>query len=250
MMSKPAKWWRASAVALLSLSVVLVAVAAQVSPPNAASSISAAHHEISVEPSVLDRYVGSYKAAERVVLTVIRHGEQLVAQLTGQPEAPIFPESATEFFYKIVDAQITFVPDTQGQASALVLHQNGHNITMPRVDAVVAQQIAENIAAKVQGQTATPGSEAALRRLIAAIGTGKPNYDEMTPELADITRQQLPGLQAAVSGFGAVQSIEFRGVGNQGWDLYDVKQERGSLQWRIALDSSGKIAGALVTAGP
>ena len=250
MMSKPVRWWRASAVALLSLSAVLVAVAAQVSPPNAAGSVSPTHEEISVDPSVLDGYVGSYKAGDRVVLTVIRHGQQLAAQLTGQPEAPIFPENATEFFYKIVDAQITFVPDAQGQASSLVLHQNGHNITMPRVDAAAAQQIADNVAAKVQSQTATPGSEAALRRLIAAIESGKPNYDEMTPELADVTRQQLPKLQAAVSGFGAVQSIEFRGVGNQGWDLYDVKQERGSLQWRIALNSSGKIAGALVTAGP
>jgi hypothetical protein len=159
-----------------------------------------------------------------------------MAQLTGQPSAPIYPESAREFFYKIVDAQISFVPDAQGQASSLVLHQNGHNMTMPRVDAAVAQQIADIVLAKVEAQTATPGSEAALRRLIAAIESGKPNYDEMTPALADVTRQQLPKLQAVVSGFGG--------------DLYDVKQERGSLQWRIALDSSGKIAGALVTAAP
>jgi hypothetical protein len=39
-------------------------------------------------------------------------------------------------------------------------------------------------------------------------------------------------------------------VGNQGWDAYDVKQERGSMQWRIALSSDGKIAGAFVSAGP
>jgi bla regulator protein blaR1 len=250
MMSKPAKWWRASAVALLSLSAVLVAVAAQVSPPNAAGSVSPTHQEISLDASVLDEYVGSYKAGDRAVITVTRTGQQLMAQLTGQPSAPIYPESTREFFYKIVDAQISFVPDAQGQASSLVLHQNGHNMTMPRVDAAVAQQIADIVLAKVQAQTATPGSEAALRRLIAAIESGKPNYDEMTPALADVTRQQLPKLQAVVSGFGAVQSIEFRGVGNQGWDLYDVKQERGSLQWRIALDSSGKIAGALVTAAP
>ncbi|HME37981.1 MAG TPA: M56 family metallopeptidase [Steroidobacteraceae bacterium] len=250
MMSKPAKWWRASAMALLAFSVALVAVAAQVSPPNAAGGVSSTHVEVQVDASVLDGYVGSYKAGERAVVTVTRNGQQLMAQLTGQPSAPIYPESATEFFYKIVDAQISFVQDTQGQATSLVLHQNGHNIAMPRVDAAAAQQIADSVATKIQGQTATPGSEAALKRLIAAIGAGKPNYDEMTPELAEATRQQLPNLRMAVSGFGAVQSVEFRGVGNQGWDLYDVKQEHGSMQWRIALDSNGKIAGALVTAGP
>jgi hypothetical protein len=47
-----------------------------------------------------------------------------------------------------------------------------------------------------------------------------------------------------------VQSIKFHGVGNQGWDIYDVQYERGSVQWRIALAEDGRIAGALVTAGP
>ena len=104
--------------------------------------------------------------------------------------------------------------------------------------------------AKIQSQSPTPGSEAALRRLIAGIGAGKPNYGEMTPELADVTRQQLSKLQGAVSGFGAVQSVEFRGVGNQGWDIYDVKQEHGAMQWRILLAADGRIAGALVSVGP
>ena len=49
---------------------------------------------------------------------------------------------------------------------------------------------------------------------------------------------------------GPVQSVEFRGVGNRGWDMYDVRQENGSSQWRIALGADGIITGALVTAAP
>jgi hypothetical protein len=53
-----------------------------------------------------------------------------------------------------------------------------------------------------------------------------------------------------IAHLGPVQSVEFRGVGNQGWDLYDVRQEHGSSQWRISLGADGIITGALVTAGP
>ena len=53
-----------------------------------------------------------------------------------------------------------------------------------------------------------------------------------------------------MSNLGAVVSVDFRGVGNQGWDIYDVKHERGSTQWRIALSADGIVVGALVPAGP
>jgi len=46
-----------------------------------------------------------------------------MSQATGQPEAELYPSSATEFFLKIVDAQITFVKNQQGQVTQLILHQ-------------------------------------------------------------------------------------------------------------------------------
>ena len=250
MMSKPRKGRRAIVAMLLFVSTALVAVAAQVSPPNASSTGGAAHQEIAVDSSVLDGYVGSYKMTESAVLTVTLRDSQLNAQLSGQPAFPIFPQSATEFFYKVVDAQIRFVQDANGQTNSLILHQHGRDIPMERIDRAAAQQIAANLSTKIQSQTPTPGSEAALRRLIAGIGAGTPNYDEMTPEMANVIRQQLPTLHSGALTFGAVQSIEFRGVGNQGWDRYDVKQEHGSTQWSLTLAPDGKIAGALVTAGP
>lgn len=250
MVRTPGRWRRATVTTLLCVSVALVAVAAQVSPPDAAANSSSMHREISVDSRVLARYVGSYKLNDNAVVTVTLRGQQLIAQLTGQSAFPIFPSSATEFYFKVVDAQITFVEDSAGQTTSLILHQNGHDIPMPRIDSSVAAQIVANTAAKVQDQTPTPGSEAALRRLIAGIVAGKPDYDEMSPELAVAMRQQLPTLQGAISGFGAVQSVEFRGVGNQGWDIYEVKQERGSMRWHILLSSDGKIADALVSAGP
>ena len=49
------------------------------------------------------------------------------AQATGQNRFELFAETETDFFLKVVDAQITFVKDDKGQVTSLVLHQNGVN---------------------------------------------------------------------------------------------------------------------------
>ena len=249
MMRKPRKDKRLAATALGCLALVLVAAAAEVGPPNAApSSQQGAPRDL--DPAVLDRYVGDYRLAPSIVVSITRDGAQLFAQLTGQSKAKIFAKSDREFFYKIVQAQISFQTDAQGQATSLVLHQNGRDMNAPRIDAATAQKIAVANEAKLQNQSATPGSEAALRRLIQGLLTGKPNYSEMTPQLAQAVREQLPNLEAGTKQLGAVQSVEFRGVGRQGWDLYEVRQEHGLSEWKIALGDNGIIAGALVTSGP
>lgn len=38
-----------------------------------------------------------------------------------------------------------------------------------------------------------------------------------------------------------LQSITFKGVGPRGFDKYDVKFERGAIDWRILMDRNGKI---------
>jgi bla regulator protein BlaR1 len=250
MVRRRAKWWRVPAAAFGCASVGLVAVAAQVGPPDRGGPSLSERRQVDIDPSTLDGYAGYYKLDDNAVASITRDGRRIFTQLTGQPPVEIYPESATEFFMKIVDAQITFVPDAQGQTTALVLHQNGANIVMPRIDPWVAEQIRAATTAKVQGQMPTPGSEAALRRLIAGINAGKPDVAAMSPQLADAVRQQMPRLQAVMSNLGAVLSVEFRGVGNQGWDMFDVKHERGAVQWRIALSARGIVTGALVSAGP
>ena len=81
--------------------------------------------EITVDPKVLDAYAGTYELAPKFALTVTREGNRLFAQATGQQKAELFPESDKKFFYKVVEAQITFQTDDQGRATGLILHQNG-----------------------------------------------------------------------------------------------------------------------------
>lgn len=63
-----------------------------------------------------------------------RQRDRLIVQLTGQPFFEVFPESEREFFYEVVDAQITFVADGRDPATALVLHQNGRNLQARRIN--------------------------------------------------------------------------------------------------------------------
>ena len=78
------------------------------------------------------RYAGRYQLAPGFIVTVTLEGTQLTAQATGQQALPIYPESPTKFFYKVVDAQITFEANDDGKAGKLVLHQHGLNMEAKR----------------------------------------------------------------------------------------------------------------------
>jgi hypothetical protein len=71
--------------------------------------------------------VGTYKLAPTFSISFRLAGDQLMTQASGQPEFPIFPESETKFFLKVVDAEVEFFPDERGVINYLVLHQGGHD---------------------------------------------------------------------------------------------------------------------------
>lgn len=85
--------------------------------------------EIAVPPKILAKYVGSYELHPDLVLVVTLENGQLMAQPTGQPKAPIFAESETKFFLKVVDAQIEFFKNENGEVTHLVRHQGGMDTT-------------------------------------------------------------------------------------------------------------------------
>ena len=55
------------------------------------------------------------------------------AQLTGQPAFEIFPESASRFFLKVVDAVLVFAPE-DGRPASVTLHQGGRETVFQRTD--------------------------------------------------------------------------------------------------------------------
>jgi hypothetical protein len=243
------RWRRLGAATLVSLSIALTALAAQVGPPNADNPAPVAadpgkkeRKEIELSKGTLNRYVGTYKFGDSMIMTVSRKGAGLQAQMTGQPAIEIFAESERSFFYKALDAQIDFVGDGGTPATSLVLHQGGNDYSMPRIDEATVAQMKTDVAARISSNAPAPGTEAAVRKMAAALSAGSPNYDDMTPEIANTTRSQMPHLGPAMQSLGAVQSIEFVRVGEGGWDVYRVKYANGSLMWRVGLNPGGKIS--------
>ncbi len=80
---------------------------------------------VAVDRAIFEKYVGQYELSPALIFDIRIEAGQLTAQLTGQQRLPVYAESDTRFFYRVVDAQITFEVDERGEASALVLHQNG-----------------------------------------------------------------------------------------------------------------------------
>jgi CubicO group peptidase (beta-lactamase class C family) len=88
---------------------------------------------IRLSRDVLARYVGTYELAPQFTLEVSLADSLLRVHPTGQETGDLWPETETDFFFKEVDAQITFVRDAQGNTTGLVLHQNGRDLPGKRL---------------------------------------------------------------------------------------------------------------------
>lgn len=87
---------------------------------------------IKLRATALEAFVGTYELAPGVVLKITRKDDQLMAQLTGQPAFRIYPQSDSRFYYRVVDAQLTFDRDSKKKITGLTLHQNGQAAKAPR----------------------------------------------------------------------------------------------------------------------
>jgi CubicO group peptidase (beta-lactamase class C family) len=94
----------------------------------------AKHAEVKLAPGRLEGLVGTYALAPTFVLSVTREGDGLFVQATGQGKLPIYAESDTTFFYRAVDAQLSFERDATGKGTKLTLHQNGREMPGVRIE--------------------------------------------------------------------------------------------------------------------
>ena len=71
----------------------------------------------------------------RDVITITRTGSQLYfSQEPSQDRIPLFAEGPRAFFLKVIDAQVTFVADGDGPASAAIWHQDGKDERGERIE--------------------------------------------------------------------------------------------------------------------
>jgi CubicO group peptidase (beta-lactamase class C family) len=86
--------------------------------------------EIKLTEEQLKPLVGTFNLPDGRVLETKATGPQLTAQVTGQPAFPIYPESPTKFFFKVVKASIEFKLGEDGKATGATLRQGGATIEL------------------------------------------------------------------------------------------------------------------------
>jgi len=95
----------------------------------------------------------------------------------------------------------------------------------------------------------TAGTEAALRRLVAGLASGSPDYDKLSPQFAEVVRRDLPMTHGMFSSFGELKSVTFRGRGPMGDDTYNLVFDKGEVIMSAALDADGRMAGGILRPG-
>ena len=103
-------------------------------PKLSAAELPPEPKEIELDAAALGEYVGKYKF-DFAVFDVVLNGDHLEARLGAQPAFPVFASGGDQFFYKIVDAQLTFERNADRKVAAVILHQNGRDMRASRVDA-------------------------------------------------------------------------------------------------------------------
>ncbi len=96
---------------------------------------AAAPHIEFPNPAALAEYAGTYNFGAfqpGATLTVSVPGDTLFAQLSGQPAFPVFATAKDHFDYDVVVATLTFERSPDGKIVAVMLHQNGADMRMPR----------------------------------------------------------------------------------------------------------------------
>ncbi len=69
---------------------------------------------ITLEPKILDLYVGKYELAPNSIYTVTREGNSLFGQRTNQRKISLTAESDTKFFVEGINQQVQFYKDEKG----------------------------------------------------------------------------------------------------------------------------------------
>lgn len=124
-------------------------------------------------------------------------------------------------------------------ALAVALERLGVSPSVTDIDAASQSRVFEPAPLRSEQQ---PGGAAAVRRMSDELARGDPDYEMLSPQLAEVTRAQLAALTELVSPLGEIESVTFVEVAPNGLDVYDVRYADGAMRWMIGLDEDGRTA--------
>ena len=204
---------------------------------------------IDVGTDVLDGHVGWYELNPTRAVAVTREGDRLSVQVTGGPKFQVAASGDRDFVSADGKAFVVFLGESPAPITELLLHQPAFGVrSAKRVDDARAAEIRDAFARWVaaapdrfKDQTPVPGGKAAIVQAIEDLQHNLPNYQRMSPQLADRVRRNVSDLHAMLTALGALESIFFRGVGPGSYDIYGAKFAHGLAEFRLLMGADGKI---------
>ena len=122
---------------------------------------------------------------------------------------------------------------------------------MPGADAIFARSLEAGSAARApasrlllaQAQTpqAPPRTEAILRKTIAELREGKPDFDSMEPVLQKAVKEQAASTADIFAHLGALQTLRYLET-RDGSDFYRAVYQNAHVTYIIRLSDTGKIS--------
>jgi CubicO group peptidase (beta-lactamase class C family) len=132
----------------------------------------------SVDPKTFTAYAGRYDY-QSAIMTVSVEGDQLLAQLTGQPKLRLVPSAKDEFFWKDVDAEVAFVRNEKGEVIAARHSQGPIGFTAKKLGEDAVKLTLEQLDAFLGQYQYAPGAVLTVTRddtqLFAQL-TGQPKF--------------------------------------------------------------------------
>lgn len=205
---------------------------------------------VSLDPSAVIHWCGDYRASPVTVLTVSAENGHLFAQYTGQTRFEVFPDKEGELFYTVIPAQLSSFGSKTRPAASLVIHQNGVEHVAPRIGSTESSAITRHFMNRRQANVPQPGSANALTRILAPSITGLIDETGLSDTARDVMRARMPFLGQDLISAGSLRSIVFKGVGEGGWDLYEIHFQHSVFGARVLMAANGKIDGLYLSPLP
>lgn len=87
-----------------------------------------------VDPAVYARYEGVYRMHDVITFIISTNDNRLFLQQIGAAPVELFPKSATVYFLRHFNLEVSFSTDESGTASEIILRQNGNQGSARRLD--------------------------------------------------------------------------------------------------------------------
>jgi hypothetical protein len=98
---------------------------------------------------VLQQFTGEYNGKLKATITLVNGRLKVKSETTGLPETNLYPENDHHFFLKVMDTDLDFVKDANGNVVNVIVNDEGEHYELKKVNdgksIQTAIQVSKNI---------------------------------------------------------------------------------------------------------